>query len=115
MMASYLDLVQRTLRLTPEPLTVRQLAVILYVGQHGARTFTEVREDLALSAPALTRAADALMSAALLRRTPSADKRVPLLSLTPNGVQVAMALSAGDSPVPPVVLDGQEGVSARDD
>lgn len=95
MSAGYLALVTRTLTLTP-PLTVRQLAVLLYLGQGGALTYTDVCDALPMRKPALTRSADALERAGLLARAPSKDRRVPVLLLTPKGAKLASDLIAGD-------------------
>lgn len=82
---SVLDLLTRADAHAPMPLTVRQLAVLLYLARVGQQEFGGVRDALGLSPGPLSRAADALSSVNLLKRMPSGDGRVPLLALTEAG------------------------------
>ena len=77
-------------RLAETGLNLSEASLLAYVKEYGASTQTQLAERLALGRAAVGSVIDALESKALVARRPdSTDRRVWLVSVTPEGSAVA--------------------------
>jgi DNA-binding MarR family transcriptional regulator len=77
-------------RLSETGLNLSEASLLAYVKEYGASTQTQLAERLALGRAAVGSVIDALESKALVARRPdSTDRRVWLVSVTPEGSAVA--------------------------
>jgi DNA-binding MarR family transcriptional regulator len=85
-------------RLAETGLNLSEASLLAYVKEYGASTQTQLAERLALGRAAVGSVIDALESKGLVTRRPdSTDRRVWLVSVTPEGSALAVRVVAIDA------------------